>query len=112
MMENAVTALHVVVRFVLFRSLILKIELHVAPRERFGGLFVVFHVIRSQSRIAVANIDIIVGDIQITATALRGTRRKISHAAGFKWEMRLLRRRRSCRSRSKNIDKQKTRNEP
>src|ERR1700737_267694 len=111
MMENAVAAFNVVVRLVGLHMLILKIELHVSTRKRFGGLLVVFHVIRPQSRIPVANVHVIVGNIQIPPTALRTTRRKISYATGFKWQMRLLRRR-SCRGYGKNINKEKSRNEP
>jgi hypothetical protein len=69
------------VGFVGFEMLRFEVILHVAARESFVGLVVVFDVIGAKVLASIVNVDIIVGDEEIALPALRTLGGKLGDAA-------------------------------
>ena len=81
MEEGAAAGAHVVVSFVGFEMLVLVVVLDVAAGEGFGGLVIVFHVIGAKALLAIANVDVVVGDEEIAFAALRTRGRELGDTA-------------------------------
>jgi hypothetical protein len=75
--EVPLAGAYVVTRFVGFEMFLLEIIDHVAARDGFRGLLVVFDVVGTKSRVAVQNFYVAVRDIQVTLMALRTGRGKL-----------------------------------
>jgi hypothetical protein len=79
--KRAAAIADVVVRFVRFDMLIFEIILHVAARESFRGLIVVFDMIGAKALVGVMDVDVVVGNEEIALAALGALGRKLGDAA-------------------------------
>jgi hypothetical protein len=61
--------------------LIFEIILHMAARESFRGLVVVFDMIGAKALAGVVNVNVVIGDEEIALAALGALSRKLGHAA-------------------------------
>ena len=89
----------VIVRFIRFEMLIFEIILHVAAREGFVSVVVVFDVIGAKALAGVVDINVVIGDEEIALVALRALGGKLCDAA-FGRRADLLRGNRSHRDRN------------
>ncbi len=75
--KRAAAGADVVVGFLGFEMLIFEVVSDVATRERLICVVVVLDVIRSQALTGVVDVDVVVGDEEISLAALRALSRKL-----------------------------------
>jgi len=107
--ERAAAGANVILSFLGFEVLIFEVVSYVAARESFRGLIVVLDVVSAQALAGVVDVDIVVGDEEITLAALRAVRREFGDTAPGNVRADLLRGGRSRAGKDQSERKQRHR---